>query len=354
MAQGGLQGGVDPQVAAGFEAYLSNEPEFQETQSEEEVRPTKEAQAPVEEEQPETVEQTEETTEETVEQALSPDDEESTADEDYINTFVELAESFEVPIDEFSEHLQWNVGSDEEPNLISISDLADAYHNGPPLTEAARLQVEETRTEIRTESNKHMEQMSQLAARMISRIEQHRDPEIGWDRLREENLPEYVRLREGQQQDRADTEAALAAMEAETKRRTEEDKTNEKAWELEQGQRLLRLKPEWRKEKIGAQVASEVEAYMKSRFTPEQIANNRDAQAIITVWEAAQYVKSQSKKPALRKRLRKLPRKPLAATARDETAPARAQNQARQAVLAKFEKSGKIEDGLALFGEHIE
>ena len=50
---------------------------------------------------------------------------------------------------------------------------------------------------------------------MIAKIERHKPPQGGRAALKGENPPEYIRLMELQQADRADAESAIKALETE-------------------------------------------------------------------------------------------------------------------------------------------
>lgn len=350
-------GHVDQDVAARFQLILDEEavgtqpPDQKEDQSTSEGTDAEEASETQEGSEEEASEETpaaEETSEETV--AAAPADEETEAE--YIDSWDDLAASLEFDPQELLDHLQ--IPGRAEGETISLSEAVNQYRSGPDLDAAARAEVDSVTAGLREDSKKRFSELETLTARMIGKIERHRAPAGGWDALRDSDPSEYIRLTEAQNADRADAEAAIASLQAEAQRHESEDKKLQERIEQEQTALTYKLRPDWRDAKVGRAAFEEIQGYLKtSGFSPEQVDSLIDARSIITVWKAAQYDKSQAKKPRLLKRLRKLPAKHVKASARDETAPVAAQQKEHDAALDKFRKSGQIKDAVSLFGEHI-
>ncbi len=346
---------VDTDVQAAFQNYLEiEEAPLGDTapplKAASEETPAKEEAPEVEEPAVETAAEEEETTEDP---QLKADAEKAAESEaEYIDTWSEMAESLEFDPNELLNHLQIE-GRDGE-GMVSLAATVDHYRRGPDMDAATRVEVDRVTSELREEAAGRFKELEQLTARMIAKIERHKPPQGGWPALKSENPTEYIRLTEAHQADRTDAEAAIKALETEADRMKKEgDKTDAK-YEQEQSSLTFKMRPDWRDEAVGKVAYEDIRQHLAaSNYTPDEIRGLVDARSILIAWQAAQYAKSQAKKPRLLKRLRKLPAKHVAASARDEEAPGREQNKARQATLDKFRETGKIEDGMALFEEHV-
>lgn len=351
---------VDEAVVKGFENYLDREglldteetsggEESQETKAvvereDEQTEQTEEREEEREEEQEE--EQEDEQTEETEETAEESDD------DDVINTLADLAQSFEVEEAELLDHLQ--VPGNDGTESVSLSEVIKFYQNGPATTEVNREEIDAERVELRQASDKNMKELIDMTARVARLVETQQEPEGGWDKLREENAGEYIRLKELYEGRRHEAEEAIALMDQETARRIKEDKEQYDRFVDTETKRTFQLRPDWTDAKIAKAAHEDINGYLKRHgFASDEIEGLVQAKQIITVWKAAQYDKAQAAKPRVKKRLGKLPRKHLKASARDETVRSSAQDKRRKAVIDKFSKSGKLEDSLALFGEHV-
>lgn len=271
-------------------------------------------------------------------------------EDDVINTVAELAQTFEVEEVEFLEHMQVQ-GRDGE-GLVSLNTLVEHYRSGAVEGESARVELEKERETLRTSHETEMQGLQEATARIIGRIKNQQAPEGGWDALRTSNPGEYIRLRELHDSDRGEAEAAINLMNEAGARKEREDNAKYDRHVAEQAQKTFRLRPDWATEAIGKQAHIEINEYLQRKgFSDDIIAGLVDANSIICVWEAAQYIKLKAAKPALRKRLSKLPRKHLAPTARNETARNDAQQKRRDAVRDKFRKSGTVDDMAALLME---
>jgi hypothetical protein len=343
---------MNEQVAKGFEDYLNDE----DGSADKETLRLEESQDTQAEETEETEEQEEET-EENSEQEEETEDASATEDgreeNDEISTLAELAESFDVGESDLLEQIQ--VEGLEGEEAVSLATIIENYRNAPVAGEAAMEELEAERASLRETSDKHMSELIQMTARMARRVEKHREPEGGWDRLRAENANEYIRLREEQAEDVREANEAIALMDQEGSRREDAESKDYNRFVAEQAQKTFRLRPEWKEPKAAKIAHEEINGYLKSHgFDKDEIEGMVQANQIITVWKAAQYDKTQAAKPRVRKRLGKLPRKHLKPTARAETVRRSAGDKARKVVSDKFRKSGRIEDSLTLFGEHIE
>ena len=361
MAESAL-GHIDQDLAAHFQEHLDQEaaptetPEAKEDQSSSDSPNEPNVEAPSQEEEGVQEESEEEGGAEEVAQEEGAEAKEEGGEEagdpEYIDTWDALAESLEFDPTELLNHLQIPGRADGE--TVSLADAVDQYRRGPDLDAAAQARIDSVSEELREDSKKRYGELEKLTSRMISKIERHRAPQGGWDELRARDPSEYIRLTELQSADRADAEAAISSLEEEAARNTEASKKADEKNEREQTELTYKLRPDWRDAKVGRAAFDEIQGYLQtSGFNQEQMDSLIDARSIITVWKAAQYDKSQRKKPRLLKRLRKLPTKHVKATARDEVAPTSAREKERGATLDRFRKSGKIKDAVSLFEEHL-
>jgi hypothetical protein len=351
---------VNPEVAAGFERFLdNNEPEPIENET------AQESQDSSPEEPPATAVEDEQTTDTEQEAEESTSDEESSetrdqtkgvtedSSEETIDTFGELAEVFEAEERDLLEHL--TIDGREGEGSVSLASVVDHYRTSAASEEAVIAEQESFRADLRTEIDGRMQELQQATARIVQRIEQNAEPPGGWDKLRQENPSEYIRLNEQRQADHAAARAAIDAMEAEAERVKGEESKQYEAFTERETEKLYRLRPDWRDKATGRAAFEDIQGYLnKHGFSEDQQNALVDAASIITVWKAAQHDKAQAAKPGLKKRLRKLPTKHVRASARDETAPAREAAQARQARLDHAKKTGNLDDLAPFFAEHVE
>lgn len=268
--------------------------------------------------------------------------------EHFINTFAELAEEYGVKENDLLEHFTVPGRTPEES--VSLSTVIEAFRNpaGTHVEELVQTQV----AELRSESDAAMKELSAATAQLVARVRTQKPPTGGWEALRKDDPGEYIRLRELQEGERQETEAALAMMDRETERRAGVEDEGRKRYLREQARLTFELRPDWKDKEVGEVAQKEIHTYLvNAGFPAEEIEGLDNARAMLTVWEAAQYRKSQQRKPLRLKRLKGLPRKRLVVTARDDTPHASDVDKRLDSDLARFHESGKIEDGLGLFEE---
>lgn len=266
----------------------------------------------------------------------------------FISTFAELAEEYGVEENDLLEHFTVPGRTPEES--VSLSTVIEAFRNpaGTHVEELVQVQV----AELKAESDTAMKALSAATAELVARVRTQKPPPGGWEALRKDEPGEYIRLRELQEGERQETEAALAMMDRETERRAGVEDEARKRYLREQARLTFELRPDWKERKVGEVAQKEIHDYLVTAgFPAEEIEGLDNARAMLTVWEAAQYRKSQQRKPLRLKRLKGLPRKRLVVTARDDTPHASDVDKRLDSDLARFHESGKIEDGLGLFEE---
>ena len=266
-----------------------------------------------------------------------------------IDTWDELAQSFEVDPQDLLSHM---TVPDAQGNAVSLADVVEAYND--PASTHLEEQVQARVETIRAASDTAMQELTAATAQVIARVQQHRAPDGGWDALRQSDPAEYIRQREMQDSDRRSAQDALDLMDRETARREGEDSSAKEQYLQQQAKLTYQLMPGWRDPNAGRAAQQEIHDYLvRSGFSKDQIEVLDDARSIVTVWKAAQWDRAQKAKPLRLKRLKGLPTKHVGATARDDTPRANAQQKEHNAALKKFEKSGNLEDALSLFEEHV-
>ena len=152
--------------------------------------------------------------------------------------------------------------------------------------------------------------------------------------------------------EKAYDESAIQTMDAQMAIREKDAVTSKQAFFSDQVDFNDKAHPDWAKNgnKLGEIAMNEVHAYaLRERFSPEMMSILDYGQAIHTIWKAVQYDKAQTAKPALRKKLRRLP-KTLRATARSaETAPREERKKRRDALVAAHNEQGTVASAAALF-----
>ncbi len=352
-----LGGNVSDEIAAHFQTYDDHPDTKAELAADLVVdkeaarqQAAKEAAPAVEETIPPVEEATTEETVETEETASTGAESEATeeADDDQINTLAELAAVYETEEAEFAEHLQIE-GPDGE--MHSLQTAITSFREGPVESEATAAAIATHVAESRKEIDTHMQKLLETTQHMMVRIETQQN--VDWDKLKEDDIHDYVARREQHDEDRAAAQRAFDAFDEEKARRGKEDEMLLDQRRQDQGRLLLRRMPSWRDDAVAKTATADMQKYLLSNgFTEADWDGLVDANQYITVWKAAQYDKSQAKlkKPGVITKLRGLPtRKTLAATTRREApAPESAAKQKGQGMLDRLKKEGS-EDAFAAF-----
>ena len=310
-----------------------------------------------EDEREELVAETEET-EEAAEEKLDASDEPAAEsdegqDDEYLETWADLAETFEVEPDELLAHIQIAGREGDGADTVSLKTIVDHYRAAPEANAQALTQLEQERTTEREAHDARIDELQRATLSMMSRVDAENHTDEWWNNLREKDPAQYISRREQQARDQRSIDSAFETMNAEKQRRATEDQAQADAYQSEQATLLFQIQPKWRDPKIGKAVHADVETYMKQFFSQQQLDELVDARSIEAVWKARQYDKSQERSPGLKKRLRKVSRKRLVKTARDERQAISAQEKAYRASSARLKETGRLEDGLDAFGRHI-
>lgn len=274
------------------------------------------------------------------------------SDEETIDTLSDLAKVFEVDENEFVEHLQVSTADGAK---VSLKTVLDAYAQGPASNETVRAEVEKQTVERQKALDGQIDALTKATAQVLARMDA-RKTNIDWEKLKQENPAGYIALLEEHEADRREAAAALERLEAQQKVAEAEREKQHKAFVEEESRKVLRLMPEWRDPEKAKQASAEIRGYLREKgMSDDQIDGISDAISLTTVWEAAQYRKTQAKKPESLKRLRGVPtRKALAATARRDTTPNEARQKQRAAQFDRLRRSGDVRDAAVLMREHLD
>lgn len=273
--------------------------------------------------------------------------EEPAAEERGIETWDDLASSFEVEPQQLLDHIRIRGRGDEE---VSLGHILHEYRRGPDRNVEAEMRAKQAEEARQAEHDRTIAELHEHTRDLIERVKQ--DRKVNWEELRRTDLAEYVRLKEEAEGRERAAMRAVELSERERKRLEGEEAERREAWRKQQVELTFKLRPEWKDAKVADAAMAEVDAYMREVGFPEPVIESiEDALSIQTVWEAAQYRKLRKAQPEVNKRLRGLPKKALRPSARDETAPQVAERKERSRRLGTFRNSGRIEDGLSFFKE---
>ncbi len=272
--------------------------------------------------------------------------------EDFIETWAELAETFEVPPDDLLGHIQIEGRGDD---LVPLQQIVSEWREAPNLISRGEAELGELRAEQTKVHDERIEQLQAQTLTLMQRLESENHSEEWWAKLRDDNPGEWIKRNEQRNQDKRSVEEAFATMRSEGERRSKVEAEDHDRYVSEQADLLYKLRPAWKDENAGKAAHADItEILNRSKFSDEQKRNLVDAKSIEIVWKAAQWDKSQDKKPALKKRLRRLPRKHRASSARDERPQVAAADKRYQSSSDKLRETGKFEDGVEAFERFLE
>jgi hypothetical protein len=274
------------------------------------------------------------------------------ADDDTIETWSDLAEVLEIEPNELLEHIQ--IQGRGEGN-ISLSHIVEQWRNAPEANAESVARADAERTTQREEHKQVVDDLKRVTLGMIQRHDSQARPQEFWDKLRREDPAEYIRQTEQRTAEKHDIDTAFAQLQSEEERSSKEEDAAQQAYADEQADLVFKLRPDWQEPLQGKAAHEDISGYLqRNGFSQDQQEGLVDARSIVTVWKAAQYDKGQKAKPGLKKRLRKLPKKHIRASARNETTRNTARDKKRDSALDNFRKTGRIEDGAAFFEEHLD
>lgn len=346
---------VNQDVAGGFERYLDqSHPDTGEEKQVAEKTPdtTQQDDDEVEPQEEEETRQAADDEEEVVVEEPGEETETVAAEGDTIETWTDLADVLEIEPDELLEHIQ--IQGRGEGN-ISLSHIVEQWRNAPEANAESVARADAERTTQREEHKQVVDDLKRVTLGMIQRHDSQARPQEFWDKLRREDPAEYIRQTEQRTAEKHDIDTAFSQLQAEEERSSKEDDAAQQAYADEQADLVFKLRPDWQEPLQGKAAHEDISGYLqRNGFSQDQQEGLVDARSIVTVWKAAQYDKGQKAKPGLKKRLRKLPKKHIRASARNETTRNTARDKKRDSALDNFRKTGRIEDGAAFFEEHLD
>ena len=272
--------------------------------------------------------------------------------EDVIETWDDIAETFDVDPAELLGHIQIQ-GRGE--NSVSLEHIVNEWRNAPESIANNETELAEMKAGFQKEHDERLQGLQAQTLMLMQRNESENHSQDWWDKLAEENPGEWIKRDRQRREDQRAIEEAFSTMKAEGERRTQASSETHSAYVAEQGELLFKLRPDWSEDKAGKAAHADIGSCLKrSGFSQEQRAELVDARSILTVWKAAQFDKMQDKAPALRKRLRKLPRKHRGTSARDDRPQKSAATRRFQASSERLRKTGRLEDGIEAFERFVD
>jgi hypothetical protein len=352
---------VDTEVVSRLQSYLESTPEFAQGDAPEAPPPapppvTTPEPPPLSEEPPQAA-QPEEAAEEAQPEAEASAEPAPEEDDATIDSLGQLAEAYEMSVDEFAGALLVEGRNGEN---VPLQEVINSYRSTPADTNELREQVRseyEVRDQEREKTHsKAIDSLTDMTKRLMAQNEVIGEPP---PELRNENPSEYLRMLEIHQAQQGLIRNAIEQIDSEMARvqreQQEQASKRKEQWDAEQRRLLKDFHPEWSDRDNGVAAASEINKYMRRMgFSDEQIENLEDARAVSTVWKAAQWDNLIASRPEAKKKIRGVPRvirggarKPLP----EPTAEADAQ---RQAARERLAESGKVEDAALLFRDLID
>lgn len=291
-----------------------------------------------------------------VTEEITEDDTESEED-GVISTFADLAREFDADETTVMESIVFDNGFGQE---VSVAEAVNAYRDGTNGFLAKAAELEQAYSARETKLSAQMEDgVKQVAALAKVLADELQADFAGADmeQLKATDPLRFAELIEKRQRRQALIGDALKAMDGESARRAQRG-TEAVQGEFDKQAALLRQKrPAWFKPDANgnvpiAQIVDENQAYMKAAgYSDERIASVTDHLDVITLWEAAQWRKSQQSaegKTLSKVREKKgLKRPGMGKRAAARAEPTNQRETARKEGLQRVRKTARLDDGAA-------
>ena len=314
--------------------------------------PIVEAQEETQEEvQEETQEETEEaSTEEVEETEVEQEEEEAT-----ISSIQELIETNEWDADWFNT-LEVPVKVDGEQSNASLKDLVASYQT----QEAASKRLDDAKEKGKalhqeiTETQQLAQEQLVVAVGLVNELEKQFDKDsdlIDWQALRKQDPAEWS-AKQQEVKDRRQgidqlKEKALSQWQESTgKTNADLEKANTEHLQAE-NTKLLEIFPEWAKDEVRQTEQTKIATYLFGKaFTQEEINAASDHRMIELAHKAMLYDAGMAKAEPTKKKLAKVPKMVKSGSPKSED---QINAEARKKQIAKLQKTGSIEDALAVW-----
>ena len=280
-------------------------------ESEDNPQPNQEAQPESEVEETPDVTDTEEPTSEEPDEALE-------AVEEDVSEELDEEEVSEEEAEEYEEQEYFTVKINGEEQDVTLDELAAGYSRQSDYTRKTtelanqKKQFEQQQSELLKERENLRLGLEQLNQQLSSDI-QNEPTEEQWTRLYEDDPLEYVRQKDAWRDKREHlARVQQANQELQYKQQLESQQQMQKA--LAQSQQYLNEAiPEWKDQKFAESDKRKIVKYAtslpeKERFTEAELSQATDHRAILMLRKAMMFDELQTKKPLVKKKLRKAPK----------------------------------------------
>ena len=225
---------------------------------------------------------------------------------------------------------------------VSLEELQKGYSRTQDYTRKTQ-QIAEVRKQTEAEFQAvraEREQYAQLLGALEAQVQQAAQPNIDWDRLRNEDPIEYVTQREMMREN----QERNAAIQSEKQRlfelsNQEQMKQHQMLFHQEQ-EALVAAIPEWKDaKKAAAEKAMLVQFGQKAGFSPDELKNVVDHRAVVMLRKAALYDQMMSKRGQIKPVVNNGPR-PAKPSAAGRVSTTTESTRAKQ----RLAKSGRVND----------
>lgn len=268
-----------------------------------------------------------------------------------INTFADLAKSFEVDEETLAKHLRV-VGRDGKE--VPLHEILTAHR--APAPEA--VEIERTRarlTELEGKEADVTRAAEELRRTAQAFAQQLKAREPDWAALRQSDPAGFTAARLEWLEHQGQLERAASQHRAAMERAQAEEQQRMVAFQREQALKLQGSRPEWSDRKVFESEITATEQFLVSiGYKPEEIAQVADHRDWLVADKARRWDALQAKKPAVLARLKNAPRLMAPGTSSGAERGERARTvQVEQAAAERLKKSGSTEDAAALIAHRL-
>jgi hypothetical protein len=268
-----------------------------------------------------------------------------------INTLADLAREFEMPEEDFLNHLEV-----EGPNgTVTLASALESFRIAPEAADRwHQIQAAEERLVAMDQQLQAQgsEQATQLAAHTKVAIDiiQAEFGNVNWQALEQEDPTAYLIMKQKQQDAHGKIAAAVDALKRMENQRDTGVQTASAGQRQREMEVLHRKMPDWKKQETAAGAMTEVQNFLvESGFNQEEINGLVDHRFLLVAYQAAKFHQLQKQAPKKIEKLKRLPstRGSLKSSARrgDDRNAAQKQHNAR---VSNLKRTGSDMDAAAL------
>ena len=285
-------------------------------ETEDNPQPNQEAQPQAEVEETEaTTDINEPTSEEPYE--VEEEDEALEAVEEDVSEELEEATT-EDEVNEYEEQEYVTVKINGEEQDVTLDELAAGYSRQSDYTRKTtelanqKKQFEQQQSELTQERTALQQGIEQIQNRLSLELSQEPSKEY-WENLKETNPLEFMTQKEEFRDKQEELKRVQQAQNELNQRQLAEQQVQMQKHLAQEQQNLVKALPEWKDEKIAETEKQRIVKYAKNlpekeRFTDVELNNASDSRAILILRKAMLFDELQSKKPLVKKKVRKAPK----------------------------------------------